>query len=148
MAEAAGTTEAGVHSMTLRVYYEDTDAGGMVYYANYLKFAERARTEWLRALGFENSGLAENAGASWVVRRCEIDYLRPARLDDEVEVRTRVVALGGASADLEQTVLRGAVDLARLLLRLAFVTPAGKPRRLPATLRAAMQNVIQPLSGA
>lgn len=148
MAEAAGTTEAGVHSMTLRVYYEDTDAGGMVYYANYLKFAERARTEWLRALGFENSGLAENAGACWVVRRCEIDYLRPARLDDEVEVRTRVVALGGASADLEQTVLRGAVDLARLLLRLAFVTPAGKPRRLPATLRAAMQNVIQPLSGA
>jgi len=148
MAEAAGTTEAGVHSMTLRVYYEDTDAGGMVYYANYLKFAERARTEWLRALGFENSGLAENAGACWVVRRCEIDYLHPARLDDEVEVRTRVVALGGASADLEQTVLRGAVDLARLLLRLAFVTPAGKPRRLPATLRAAMQNVIQPLSGA
>jgi len=148
MAEAAGTTEAGVHSMTLRVYYEDTDAGGMVYYANYLKFAERARTEWLRALGFENSGLAENAGACWVVRRCEIDYLRPARLDDEVEVRTRVVALGGASADLEQTVLRGAVDLARLLLRLAFVTPAGKPRRLPASLRAAMQNVIQPLSGA
>ena len=148
MAEAAGTTEAGVHSMTLRVYYEDTDAGGMVYYANYLKFAERARTEWLRALGFENSGLAENAGACWVVRRCEIDYLRPARLDDEVEVRTRVVALGGASADLEQTVLRGAVDLARLLLRLAFVTPAGKPRRLPASLRAAMENVIQPLSGA
>ena len=63
-------------------------------------------------------------------------------------MRTRVVALGGASADLEQTVLRGAVDLARLLLRLAFVTPAGKPRRLPASLRAAMQNVIQPLSGA
>ena len=148
MTEAAGAIEAGVHRLALRVYYEDTDAGGLVYYANYLKFAERARTEWLRALGFENSGLAESAGASWVVRRCEIDYLSPARLDDEVEVRTRVVALGGASADLEQTVLRGAVDLARLLLRLAFVTPAGKPRRLPASLRAAMQNVIQPLSGA
>ena len=138
----------GVHSMTLRVYYEDTDAGGLVYYANYLKFAERARTEWLRALGFENSGLATSAGAGWVVRRCEVDYLRPARLDDEVEVRTRVVALGGASVDLEQTVLRGAVDLARLLLRLAFATPAGKPRRLPASLRAAMQNAIQPLTGA
>ena len=148
MTEAAGAIEAGVHRLALRVYYEDTDAGGLVYYANYLKFAERARTEWLRALGFENSGLSESAGASWVVRRCEIDYLSPARLDDEVEVRTRVVALGGASADLEQTVLRGAVDLARLLLRLVFVTPAGKPRRLPAPLRAAMQNVIHPLSGA
>ncbi len=147
MTEAVGVNEAGVHSMMLRVYYEDTDVGGLVYYANYLKFAERARTEWLRALGFGNSGLAESAGASWVVRRCEIDYLRPARLDDEVEVRTRVVALGGASADLEQIVLRGAVDLARLLLRLAFVTPAGKPRRLPAALRVAMQNVMQPSSG-
>ncbi len=147
MTEAVGVNEAGVHSMMLRVYYEDTDVGGLVYYANYLKFAERARTEWLRALGFGNSGLVESAGASWVVCRCEIDYLRPARLDDEVEVRTRVVALGGASADLEQIVLRGAVDLARLLLRLAFVTPAGKPRRLPATLRAAMQNVMQPSSG-
>ena len=143
MAEATG-----VHSMTLRVYYEDTDAGGLVYYANYLKFAERARTEWLRALGFEHGALAEYSGAGWVVRRCEVDYLRPARLDDEVEVRTRVVALGGASVDLEQTVLRGAVDLARLLLRLAFATPAGKPRRLPASLRAAMQNAIQPLTGA
>ena len=147
MTEAVGVNEAGVHSMMLRVYYEDTDVGGLVYYANYLKFAERARTEWLRALGFGNSGLAESAGASWVVRRCEIDYLRPARLDDEIEVRTRVVALGGASADLEQIVLRGAVDLARLLLRLAFVTPAGKPRRLPAALRVAMQNVMQPSSG-
>jgi acyl-CoA thioester hydrolase len=148
MVEAGGVDQTGAHSMMLRVYYEDTDAGGLVYYANYLKFAERARTEWLRALGFESSDLAASAGAGWVVRRCEVDYLRPARLDDEVEVRTRVVALGGASADLEQTVLRGAVELARLLLRLALVTPAGKPRRLPAALRAAMQNAIQPLSGA
>lgn len=144
MANSSGRIDGNVHRYRIRVYYEDTDATGVVYYANYLKFTARARTELLRLLGADHSALDETAGNSWAVRRCTIDYLRPARLDDELEVGTRVVALGGASAELEQVVRRGDVDLARLDLRLAFVTPEGRPRRLPDALRETLQTLVQP----
>lgn len=144
MANSSGRIEGNVHRYRVRVYYEDTDASGVVYYANYLKFSERARTELLRLLGADRSALGETAGNAWAVRRCTIDYLRPARLDDELEVGTRVLALGGASAELEQVVRLGDVDIARLDLRLAYVTPKGRPRRLPDALRATLQTLIQP----
>ena len=144
MANSSGRIDGNVHRYRVRVYYEDTDATGVVYYANYLKFTERARTELLRLLGADHSALDETAGNAWAVRRCTIDYLRPARLDDELEVGTRVLALGGASAELEQVVRRGDVDLARLDLRLAFVTPEGRPRRLPDSLRETLQTLVQP----
>lgn len=144
----SGQIDGDVHRFSIRVYYEDTDAAGVVYYANYLKFAERARTEWMRLVGMGHVELGEKTGAAWAVRRCEIDYLRPARLDDEIEVDTRIVALGGASADIEQIARREDVELARLALRLALVTPAGRPARLPSRLRAALQPFVQSQSGA
>ncbi|GAA4340689.1 tol-pal system-associated acyl-CoA thioesterase [Pigmentiphaga soli] len=92
---------------TVRVYYEDTDAGGVVYYANYLKFFERARTEWLRELGFEQQRLAEQARRIFVVRGLDMQYRRPARLDDALTIRSRVARLGRASMDFSQSCERG-----------------------------------------
>src|SRR4030095_11218900 len=82
---------------TIRVYYEDTDTGGIVYYANYLKFFERARTEWLRSVGFERKELANKAGLRFVISRVECEFLKPARLDDEIELDVRVARAGAAS---------------------------------------------------
>ena len=140
MISNSGTIEGGVHRFAMRIYYEDTDAAGIVYYANYLKFAERARTEMVRLLG-GGARLTADGGAGFAVRRCAVDYLLPARLDDEVEVRTRVVEVGGATVDLEQNVWRDADELARLNVGLAFMTPAGRPRRLPAAMRDAMKSI-------
>ncbi len=145
-APASGRMEGETHVFPLRVYYEDTDAAGVVYYANYLKFAERARTEWMRLLGAAHGALERETGAVWAVRRCAIEYLRPARLDDALEIHTRLRAVGGASAEIEQSVRRGGTELARLDIRLAFITPAGRPVRLPGALRAKMQSFVQPQS--
>jgi acyl-CoA thioester hydrolase len=126
---------------SLRVYYEDTDAAGIVYYANYLRFAERARTEMMRALGVEHSELRAAAGIVFAVRRCSADYLAPARLDDRLEVVTRITDLRGASLGLEQTVRRDAADLVRMHLKLACMTVAGRPARIPGTLRAELEDL-------
>ena len=98
---------AGPHAWPLRVYYEDTDAAGIVYHASYLRFAERGRTEMLRELGFDHRSLADAHGVVFAVSRCVIDFRRPARLDDLLEVRTRPLAVGGARLELEQLVMRG-----------------------------------------
>ena len=143
-----GALEGDTHVFPVRVYYEDTDAAGIVYYANYLKFAERGRTELMRALGAEHREMAERDGLAWAVRRCTIDYLRPARLDDLLEVRTRVVEVGAARLDAEQVVRRDAVDLARLALRLACIDLRGRPARLPPATRAALNAIIPPQSRA
>jgi acyl-CoA thioester hydrolase len=129
-------TSDGVHIVSLRVYYEDTDTGGIVYYANYLKFAERARTEVLRDLGIAQRVLMEQEGLAFAVRRCVVDYLAPARLDDELEVHTTLRALGAASLDLDQAIYRRAdgaarPELARLAVRLAVINRDGRPTRLP-----------------
>ncbi|MGF1625243.1 MAG: tol-pal system-associated acyl-CoA thioesterase [Alphaproteobacteria bacterium] len=134
-AEAAG---APVHLFRLRVYYEDTDAAGIVYYANYLRFAERARTEYLRDAGVDQRTLRDRDGLLFAVRRCEIDYLLPARLDDSLEVMSRVVALQGASVTMQQTVMRAAEILAQLSVRVACVDGAGRPARMPGWLRGRM----------
>src|ERR1700690_415696 len=91
----------------LRVYYEDTDAGGIVFYANYLKFFERARTEWLRACGVDQSALATTSGLIFFVRGTTVDYLAPARLDDTVTIVSRIERLGRASVDFVQSAHRG-----------------------------------------
>lgn len=90
----------------VRVYYEDTDAGGVVYYANYLKFFERARTDWLRELGVEQSGLADTEGQIFVVRNVEIRYRKPARLDDLIDITSRIVRVGPASIEFHQSAHR------------------------------------------
>ncbi len=135
-----------MHRFDLRVYYEDTDAGGVVYYANYLKFAERARTEMLRHIGFEQEALRRATGRVFAVRRCSADYLAPARLDDELIVETRLTALGGASLEVEQEIRCGARALVRLALRLACLDADGKPSRLPPPLRAALARFHHPIA--
>src|SRR5206468_11255864 len=97
----------GAHVLPLRVYYEDTDAAGTVYYANWLRFLERGRTQLLRLLGQEHSALRDERGVNWVVRRCAIDYLKPARLDETIEVVTSCGELRGASLDMIQLARRG-----------------------------------------
>ncbi|HVY13498.1 MAG TPA: tol-pal system-associated acyl-CoA thioesterase, partial [Alphaproteobacteria bacterium] len=101
------------HEWKLRVYFEDTDAGGVVYYANYLKFIERARTEMLREFGVPHADMMKDAGAQFVVRRCAIDYVKPARLEDELTVRTALLECGAASLTLKQDVVRNGMDLAK-----------------------------------
>jgi acyl-CoA thioester hydrolase len=144
MGDAAGTLDGATHVFPVRVYYEDTDAGGVVYYANYLKFAERARTDLLRVLGLEQSRLAAEEAIVFAVRRCSVDYLRPARLDDQLQVHTRLLGLGGATLDVEQRILRAGVELVRMRVSVASVRPAGRgrPVRIPATLRAALAQLV------
>ena len=126
------------HVFRLRVYYEDTDAGGIVYYANYLRFAERARTEYLRSVGWDHLTLMTEDGIAFTVRQCAVDYMQPAYLDDSLTVHTRFIEVGGVSLRAEQTVKRDADDLARLLVRLACVGNDGKSKRMPKALRAAL----------
>lgn len=124
-----------IHRHALRVYYEDTDLAGIVYYANYLKFIERARTEWVRGLGIDQGRLKAEAGIVFAVRRIEADYLRPARFDDELVVETRAEAVTGARIVLEQVVTRGGERLFQAIVTLVCLTEAGAPARVPAELR-------------
>lgn len=136
MSEAVAT-----HITGIRVYYEDTDSEGVVYYANYLKFAERGRTEMLRAAGIDHPSLWETHGVGFAVRRVSVDYLRPARLDDALTVQSRMTDIRGASLSAEQTVRRGEEELVRLQVRLACVDRAGRPARMPPPLRAALHAI-------
>src|SRR5438105_4354442 len=126
------------HSMPLRVYYEDTDAAGIVYYANYLKFAERGRTEMMRCLGFAHSRIAEETGIFFTVRRCSADYRAAARLDDALTIETRIQEIGAATLSLDQRVCRDGEIIVALDLLVACVGRNGRPRRVPAGLRAAL----------
>ncbi len=138
---ASGRIQGGVHVLPLRIYYEDTDAQGIVYYANWLRFLERGRTEMLRLLGQEHSALRQESGLNWIVRRCLIDYLKPARLDDTIEIATRCGQLRGASLDMVQEARRGAESLVRAELLVACVGSDGRPARLPAPMREALGPV-------
>jgi acyl-CoA thioester hydrolase len=137
--EDAGGVPAPGFAMSLRVYYEDTDAGGVVYYANHLRFYERCRTEWLRAAGVEQRRLAEREGLMFVVAGAELQYLRPARLDDELRIDARVAAHGASYVVFEQRAWRGTELLSRGRVKVACVDAARlRPRRLPAALAAAL----------
>jgi acyl-CoA thioester hydrolase len=131
-------SEPSSHRFAIRVYYEDTDAAGMVYHSNYLKYAERARTEWLRDLGVQQRQWREETGLGFAVTRCEIDFRRPARLDDVLDVATRILEVGGASLVAEQVIRREADEVARLTLIVACIDGNGRPARLPKHLRTAM----------
>lgn len=129
----------------VRVYYEDTDSGSLVYHANYLKFMERARTEWLRQLGFDQSRLVAELGMIFVVRAMGIEFIRPARLDDKLEIHTRVRECRGASLNLEQTVNRVSSNPERLIEASVKVAclDAGtlKPLPIPAKIKTEIQDV-------
>lgn len=129
--------------LPVRVYYEDTDAAGMVYYANYLKFMERARTEWLRQLGFQQSRMVEEQGVAFVARSAAVEYLKSARLDDLLEIDTRVESVGRAQVVFDQRVLRGAEVLATGMMRIACVDPArGRPCAMPPALLGMFRRLV------
>jgi acyl-CoA thioester hydrolase len=124
-----------VFSWPVRVYYEDTDHSGAVYYANYLKFLERARTEWLRALGFELTDLATRYQIAFVVRSLSIEYAKPAAFNDELAVTVEPDAVKGGQIVLAQRVLRDGAELATARVRLACINTASfKPARIPSSL--------------
>jgi acyl-CoA thioester hydrolase len=133
-----GAIGAPRHRMAIRVYYEDTDAAGIVYHAAYLAFAERARTEMLRCLGLDHRTLHARFGVVFTVRRCLVNYRAPARLDDLLEVETRLARLGGASLDLEQRILREGQLLVFLEVRLALLGADLRVARMPPQLAAAL----------
>ena len=128
------------HSLQIRVYYEDTDLAGIVYYANYLRFIERARSEMVRAAGIDQTAL-KSAGLVFAVRRVEADYLSPARFDDLIEVRTKLTALKGASFTMAQEIWRDETLLFRADVTLVILTETGRPGRLPADIRARVASL-------
>lgn len=121
VARAPGATQSEHFWWPVRVYYEDTDSGGVVYYANYLKFAERARTEWLRSLGFDQTDLAQQYNVIFVVRSFAIDYLKPARFNDVLQVSVELIKVGAGHIELAQRVLRGAELMASCAVKVACV---------------------------
>lgn len=129
-----------MHRWQVRVYYEDTDLAGIVYYANYLKYIERARTEWTRDLGIDQTRLKQDEGAVFAVRRVEADYLSPAVFDDQLIVTTEVARLTPARIELDQKVLRGDRMLFAARVTLACLGADMRPRRLPGALAALMRS--------
>jgi acyl-CoA thioester hydrolase len=123
------------HIWPIRVYYEDTDLAGIVYYANYLRFIERARSEMVREAGVDQAAM-KAAGLVFAVRRVEADYLSPAKYDDQIEVRTTLATLKGASFDMAQEVWRGETLLFRARVAVVVLTAEGRATRLPADIRA------------
>ena len=125
---------------SVRVYYEDTDAGGVVYHASYLCYLERARTEWLRALGYSQARLKQEESLVFTVVGMTLDFLKPARLDDLLSVRSQVRLAGGASVEFEQEILRDADRILAANVRVACLDAASfRPRRLPAALRGSLE---------
>ena len=148
---SSGWLEGPVHVLPLRVYWEDTDGTGVVYYANYLKFVERARTDLLRLAGIEQKSLLDDGSVMFAVRRCEVDYLAPAHLDDELEIHTRFTDVRGASLQAEQIVRRDGTDLVRANVRVACLDRSDKPKRLPDSIKDSLaalpqsnQRIFQP----
>jgi acyl-CoA thioester hydrolase len=140
-----GIVEGGVHRSALRIYVEDTDAGGVVYHARYLNYFERSRTQLLASLGFGLHALMSRQDEScriFVVRRADLRYLAPARLDDVLVVETRVARLGGASIDFDQRLGRGEREIARGLIYVGCIDRSGRPRPLPREMTTALQQTI------
>lgn len=127
----------------MRVYYEDTDSGGVVYHSNYLKYMERARTEWLRALGYSQNQLQSKEGVVFAVTRMNIQFFKPARIDDLLEVRTRIIRSGGASLTFDQSIFAATGELiCRADVEVACLDARTfRPARLPAALRLETNDV-------
>lgn len=127
-----------IHRHPVRIYYEDTDLAGIVYYANYLKFIERGRSEWIAALGVDQIGIRARHGIVFAVRRIEADYLRPARFGEDLVVSTRLLAVTGARILLEQDVSRDAERLFSAQVTLVCLAEDGAATRIPAEIRQKM----------
>ena len=130
-----------VYSLPVRVYFQDTDAGGVVYHSNYLNFMERARTEWLRSHGYSNAGLMKEFGMVFVVRSIKLDYLKPALLDDCLEVTAHINEIGRSRVSLIQSIMRGAEVLTEAEVHLVCVSLASfKPSSVPEVLRKQLEK--------
>ena len=132
--------EDGVHVYPVRVFYEDTDAGGIVYHANYLRFMERARTSLLRLAGWKQSQIVADTGVAFAVRRMTIDFVAPAKLDDTLEVLTKIIDTRGASFAAAQWIMRGHQKLVGAEIQVAAVA-AGRAARLPAAMRQTLEKM-------
>ncbi len=130
------------HLFSTRVYYEDTDLAGIVYYANYLKFIERARSEWVASLGIDQMAMRAAQGVVFAVRRVEADFLRPARFGDDLTVGTSVQSIGGARLMLEQVITRRGERLFVAVVMLVCLTDDGHAARMPAELRARLAGPL------
>lgn len=140
----SGHLEDGRHFISFRVFYEDTDAGGIIYHANYFRFAERARGELLRIIGFEQRLLREEHGIVFVMRRAEIEYFKPAALDDVITLETHLQALGRTSMTMLQEVRRGDELLSAITVVMVAVSTEFKPVRIPAPLADAFRAHLKP----
>lgn len=142
--DARSAPASQTHALDVRVYYEDTDAGGVVYYANYLKYMERGRTEWLRALGVDQSEVAREFGRVFMVVSMEIKYLRPARLDDLLSVRSEVTRMGRASLNFAQQIYCNGELLTQGTVQIGCVDAiALRPAAMPAQVRTKLAVTIQ-----
>ncbi|NNE21698.1 MAG: tol-pal system-associated acyl-CoA thioesterase [Rhizobiales bacterium] len=142
--DLAGRIEAGEHVLPVRVYYEDTDFSGFVYHANYLKFCERARSDCLRLLGIHHHELhwhESDGRMGFVVRRMQCDFLKPARIDDVLEVRTAMLTIKGARFELDQRVSRDGELLFHGLVMAALVDGDGRPKRMPKAILSALDKL-------
>lgn len=145
--DLAGRIDDGRHILPVRVYFEDTDFSGLVYHASYLRWCERGRSDFLRLLGVSHAALiAPGEGAepaAFVVRRLEIDYLRPARIDEVLEVATQCAEVGGAHILLDQQIARQGTVLCKLVVKVVLVGQSGRPMRLPTTARDAFAGLVR-----
>jgi acyl-CoA thioester hydrolase len=148
---ATGIQDGKVHRFPVRIYYEDTDLSGVVYHANYLRYMERARSDWIAGLGagldFDQRGLIEAAHRTFfVIRAISMEFFAPARLGDDLMVESRVLMMGGASGRMRQTICRGEHRLTDAVVRLAFIGDNGQsglgPKRLPKTLQSRMSALV------
>src|SRR5579864_6597837 len=138
-----GRFEGSVHILPIRVYYEDTDLSGVVYHANYLRFMERGRSEFFRCAGILRLAMMEGGEATvWTLRRASLDFYRSARVDDLVEVHTRATSLSGARMSADQKIYRDSELLAHGAVEACVITLAGKPRRIPAEIRAKLLPLV------
>ncbi|WP_243453820.1 YbgC/FadM family acyl-CoA thioesterase [Sandaracinobacteroides saxicola] len=145
MKPLTGAIESGVHRFAVRVYFEDTDFSGVVYHANYLRYMERARSDLLRVAGIDQREAHASGTGVYAIRDLSIDYLSPARLEDDLLIETRVTALGAATVSMVQAISRDGRLLTDATIRAAFLTPDGRPRRQPADWMAGFRRLmIQP----
>jgi len=139
----AGHFEGKVHILPIRIYYEDTDLSGIVYHANYLRYMERGRSEFFRSAGITRLAMLEQREATaWTLRRASIEYIRPARLDDLIEVHTRATSLTGARMTADQKIYCGPALLTHGMVEACIINLDGKPRRLPQDIREKLRPFV------
>ncbi|WP_439547396.1 YbgC/FadM family acyl-CoA thioesterase [Sandarakinorhabdus sp.] len=139
----SGRHEGGVHRLTIRVYFEDTDTAAIVYHAKYLHFLERGRTEFLRVAGIDHGAAVRDGLGAYAVTQMDCRWLRPARLDDVLTVETRLISVRAAACRIDQAITRDGAPIFTASLTAAFLDPAGRPRRQPRDWLARYDTLIQ-----